>query len=806
MNSHNPFNTGGVGCTNDFRSADQLVDRIIGDAYNVVKAVYLSLGKLEAIYTYLNKYGLIVPVDSETELKDLDVSLSKYARVYSASSTTGYSYVDYLYVDDNPSGIKPNNPSLTGSWIAVGSSGASSNLVRVYHYDTVEEGQVNIPLPSGMSIVAVQVIYQQSVRNDVNRDFTFDPTTQSITLAEPVEEIGTHFTIILGITDPNDDLDLFQIFAKEEGATFIGTASGKNVQEELDSKLTAGDLDAKSIPYQVLDTEYLRTIKDSLDDFVNLRSYFRTGDLGWGPAFSRAFEVSPHVLVPFGVHTVYESVVVPSNAIIAGLGFGSIVKSPDASNAAGSNLVTVFRGDNANNIVIDNLTVSGGVTEANTSKNYTRTMRFVKCNNVILTRTRVINNADWSTSFEGGSNIIVRDYYQRSYVYADPGISLNGGRDGLHFMDCSNVTAEGLDIESGDDCVGITTTGTDMDNITIRGLRGKSNIASLVIFNEEQDSSGTYYSNTLTNLNIEDVVLKSGGVARNLVRVIGYGSNTVIKKVTIKGIKGTAYNSYGLWVEKASEVRLDDINVASRLAHGIQLNQVSRLTGSACGAYLGENASASFTGVNLANVRNSKFTPMSYDSYGFGVQLNACNDSTFTPDIQECGAGLRAADAGGNLRVVNCNNVNIPEGRATGATTTSYWGYNASGNTNLNIEPAFIFSGATNSALPNSYYFRQPTVDVKIKEDNAGVVTNHILIGASIVRNSIGNYTITFNSAMRSTNFSWQALAYRNGQVLNVRLASAVGTNTLTLQVVDSANAPAYPDHFEFKAFNVVGS
>ena len=68
MNSHNPFNTGGSGCVNDFRSADQLVDRIIGDAYHVVNEVYLALGNLTYIYNYLQKYGLILPIGSGISL------------------------------------------------------------------------------------------------------------------------------------------------------------------------------------------------------------------------------------------------------------------------------------------------------------------------------------------------------------------------------------------------------------------------------------------------------------------------------------------------------------------------------------------------------------------------------------------------------------------------------------------------------------------------------------------------------------------------------------------------------------------
>lgn len=563
---------------------------------------------------------------------------------------------------------------------------------------------------------------------------------------------------------------------------------------------------ADLVGYSVTGMSGYRTAQDSLADFVNLHDYHLDSDSTWDAAFTRAFAVSTNILIPWGTHEVSESIVLPAGANVIGLGAPSLVKCRDAINAGATNLVTVFTATGVDGIILSNLTVDGGVREINTVKRSTRTMRFRNCTNVQLLNIRVLNNADWATSFEGGSDIVVKDYYQRSYEYTDTSVNLNGGRDGLHFMNVSNVYAENLDIESGDDCVGITTEGTDMDNITIKGLRGSSKIASLVIFNEEQDSTGTYYSCNLTNLTINDIAIKSGGTARNIVRVVGYAEATTISNVSITNVKGTAYNSYGLWLSKAVGVHLDDINVKSQLAHGIYLNGISRLTGSAAGAYTGGNASDSFIGININNVTDSVFTPISYASYGFGVQIIGCSYCTFTPNIQDCGSGLLATNAGGNLRVTNCVGVNIPHGLAWGDSTVSYWGLLQTGNTNLEVGLEFKYSGATNSVLPNSYYYKRPVVDIKLKEASDGTVTTHILTGGTIVRNSTGNFTITFNQAMRSTNFSWQALAYFNGYIRHVRLASAVGDSGLTLQIVDNAAAVAYADHFEFKAFNVVGS
>lgn len=557
---------------------------------------------------------------------------------------------------------------------------------------------------------------------------------------------------------------------------------------------------ADLVGYSVTGMSGYRTAQDSLSDFVNLHDYHLDSDSTWDAAFTRAFAVSTNILIPWGTHEVSESIVLPAGANVIGLGAPSIVKCGDAANAGATNLVTVFTASNVDSIILSDLTVDGGVREINTIKRSTRPIRFRNCTNVQLLNLRVLNNADWSTSFEGGSGIVVKNYYQRSYKYTDTSVNLNGGRDGLHFMDCSNVYAEGLDIESGDDCVGITTTGTDMENITIKGLRGKSNAASLVIYNEEA-AAGNYYSNKLTNIKIDDIAVKAGGSARNIVRVIGFNGNTIIKGVNITNVRGTANNSYGVWVQNASEVFLDGIDVSSRQAHGIYLYQIDKLTGCAAGKYIGDNASSLYVGVDLDTITNSVFTPIAYDSYGFGVQILNCKDSTFYPDAYNNGSGLFAANSGGNLRLVNSTGISIPSGRAKGSATVSYFGFTQAGNTDLFVGLDFVFGGFTNSPLPATYYLQAPVVDVKIKEGSDGTVVTHILVGATIVRNSTGNFTITFNKAMTTTTFSWQATAYRNGALVFVRLASAVGANSITIQVVDASNVPTYADHIEFKAF-----
>ncbi|QGF20652.1 hemolysin-type calcium-binding protein [Klebsiella phage UPM 2146] len=744
--------------------------------------------------------------------------------------------------------------------------GGSGGTVITWEYNggSAIGGETQIVLD--VVVDSVSEIYIRGSRQQIGRGFTFDPATSTITLADELDagddvvvvingdptvynqidrtpwEVARAFNVsnnsVIMSNDRNTTLDgktiVYDINSQNSweipagipvGSKISSVSSGilvytpGNVSVTL-TLLTTGTTVLKRLAnsnsgnggdmvlYKASSNAVERAISMALKDFVNLHDYYLSSDNGdWYPAFNRAFQDSQNILVPYGSHVVKTTVVPPSNSKIIGLGEASIVKSPDAIDAAATNLVTVFRATGSDNILISDITIDGGVNEVNTAKSFTRTVRFINCTNVSLLRVRVLNNADWSTSFEGGHDFTVKNYYQRSYRYQNTAINLNGGRDGLHFMDCYNVNADGLDIESGDDCVGITTTGTDLENITIRNLWGSSNIASLVIFNEEKDSNDVYYSANVTGLNISGIRIKKGGNARNIVRVIGYGANTQIKDVSILDVRGKAFNSYGIWVQGSVDhpvdtVHISNSDVGSQKAHGVLLQNIKRLSGNVYGYYEGVNSSASFVGVNMVSITGAMFTPGSRSSYGYGVQVLTSKDIVLTPDIESCGAGLFSSASGGNLRIVNCDGVTIPYGRAVGDVAVSYWGINFGGNTNLDVGLEFVFGGFTNSSLPNSYYLKAPAVDIKWKEASDGTVTMSIARGASIVRNSQGNFTITFNNDMRSTLFSWQATAYHNGALRLVRLASAVGTKTMTIQVTDTANAATFADFIELKAFN----
>lgn len=63
MNSYNPLNTGGINpIGSDQSSRDPLVNDILGNAYQVVLAVYKGLGELKELHQFLEQYGLTTNV------------------------------------------------------------------------------------------------------------------------------------------------------------------------------------------------------------------------------------------------------------------------------------------------------------------------------------------------------------------------------------------------------------------------------------------------------------------------------------------------------------------------------------------------------------------------------------------------------------------------------------------------------------------------------------------------------------------------------------------------------------------------
>lgn len=196
MNSHIPFDANNDWTLDPYhcnRSNDPLVDKLIGNAYHVVRTVYCNLGNLKLLYDYLTTHGMVVGVQSEVELKALPKQFAKFARIYNFASTGDRQVTDYLYVDDDASGIKPDDPTLTGSWIKVAVSGSTGGgegggegayIPYVYANGSALGGETSFKVPDG-TIGVPFLIINGSVQY-IGFGFTYSAATATVTLSNPL--------------------------------------------------------------------------------------------------------------------------------------------------------------------------------------------------------------------------------------------------------------------------------------------------------------------------------------------------------------------------------------------------------------------------------------------------------------------------------------------------------------------------------------------------------------------------------------------------------------------------------------------
>lgn len=207
MSAHTPFDAK-QDWTNPYcqnSSNDPMVDALLGNAYHVVRTVYCNLGNLKLIYDFLNQYGMVLGVQSEAELKALTTK-AKYARIYGFSRTGDRQVTDYLYVEGDRTGIIPDNPEATGSWITVATSGSigggtssaeGAYIPWVYANGSATGGETTVNVPDGT--VGVPFIIINGDMQHVGRGFEFNADNLSVTLAQPLEEGDEVVFLLTGV-------------------------------------------------------------------------------------------------------------------------------------------------------------------------------------------------------------------------------------------------------------------------------------------------------------------------------------------------------------------------------------------------------------------------------------------------------------------------------------------------------------------------------------------------------------------------------------------------------------------------------
>lgn len=207
MTGHAPFDSktdwANPYCGN--HSNDPLVDKLIGNAYHVVRTVYCNLGNLKLIYDFLNQYGMVLGVKSEDELKALTTEAS-YARIYGNTPAGDRQVTDYLYVEGDRTGILPNDPDATGSWVKVATSGDNGGesssgdggyLPWVFANGSAAGGETTIRVPDGT--IGVPFVIVNGFMNYVGKGFTYDAATFTITLSQPLEQGDEVVCLLTGV-------------------------------------------------------------------------------------------------------------------------------------------------------------------------------------------------------------------------------------------------------------------------------------------------------------------------------------------------------------------------------------------------------------------------------------------------------------------------------------------------------------------------------------------------------------------------------------------------------------------------------
>lgn len=194
-----------------------LVQKFIGTAYQTVKFVADNMHYIKTIYDMLTQYNMLACVESVEQLKNIDAKQVRFARIYELDGLEKR-YIDYAFIDNDESGIKPNGIQYSGSWIKVGTSSAgtggdgSRDIAWVYNNGSAQGGEETIIVPE--QTAAVTCIYVNGNYQYPRLGFEYDELSQTIRLAQPLEEGDTVIAMLSGLPADSEtpNVDNFKYF------------------------------------------------------------------------------------------------------------------------------------------------------------------------------------------------------------------------------------------------------------------------------------------------------------------------------------------------------------------------------------------------------------------------------------------------------------------------------------------------------------------------------------------------------------------------------------------------------------------
>lgn len=506
-----------------------------------------------------------------------------------------------------------------------------------------------------------------------------------------------------------------------------------------------------------------------IDKYPSLKSFYRSSDNGdYGPAMTRAASYSAQYRVPIRLDTMY--IIKSRPDLASGCEFVGLGKYTGLACQEGV-YFTMLYASGKNNLRFSNFRLYGGQLDGDPNKNYTRGARFINCSDIEFSNMWTSHFPDWGISFEAC------DYIEVKYVnHRGGGLGRPGGRDGIHFLNCNNVDVHDCDIISGDDCVAFTTeSGKSSNNVSIRNIKGTSEIGSVVTVGFESDLSGT-----IDNLFIDNIVPHSAGGCRYIVQCRGVAAGS-IASATINNIRGTS-RLYGMFLQYIDRLTLTNINVISQTQHGLHATSIGRLFGSNVSAV---SQTDTWDGIHIEGVTESIVLSAPYvrSSNNYGIHILSSGLVTIT----------EASTKGtvGGARIVNCGVVIVG---GSYITDTGSYGITSTGNTTTRLRTGIVARGVTRGTnLTN----RSGVSDEAVAYGDVSQIGATTLSSASVYTTTsitltptaVGTISAVFTEPQRANRYVVNISSW--GTTVRRVWVSAKSETGFTISSDDFAGAPA---------------
>jgi len=541
---------------------------------------------------------------------------------------------------------------------------------------------------------------------------------------------------------------------------------------------------------------FARTLVERAGDSIKLDDFYETtDDEDYAKTLARALAYATPKGRPVELSRIYpvkSTTVVPSGSRIFGSGVGSGLVGPVNSP------ITLLSILNKSNIHISNLSFDGGVTPELGAKSYVRGINIHDSVDITFTNLFVKNVADWAVSFIRCSNVTVIRHTHRG-----GGLGRPGGRDGLHFLDCSDVLVDGADIESGDDCVAVTSETVGNSRITFKNIIGKSDIGSVVVSNEE----GTTTFPT-TDLTIENV--KSKTPTRNIVRVKAINPGTKVSRVKISDVFGESAPNHGIEIAGTSSDPITELTIANCMVsgnqHGIYLVNVKSFSIDNTQA---TSKTAGYDGISLLRCSYGVVNGRVIAAQMWGIQLNDCISVTLSECVVlDSGVSAFSGNNGGGLRCVSTTDCVVIGGVYTGDPTKTYYGLSHNTNTRLRVTDYTVFGGAIkkSSRLSGGNTIQAPAMAGRLKEASDGTLSVQGVYGGEVTKTAVGSYTLTPSTPFGGTlPLLFVTVGHPSDSIKRRVVQRSGGQNSLTFQVIDdTTGAPVYSEYVNFLVYDQI--